>query len=255
MVLKIHFDFHSEMKMNAITWPWLSPLIHNHTVTFWAGPLCDQCYCTVQRAYRPDTSVYPFQGEPFGKMIKELAQQEGVEEDNIVLSLKDQNISAQDTPLAITLSVADIIGEFREFFRVTIWGLWLAGLSGNVNSFLIDIFWLLYKQWSMGPAKNPCVMSHLSVVGNGQTLVWKNDGTVCGMFSNMRRIVCLHTTFMWYIWYRMHNNWQAQTWRKPREHDRYKGTRNGQCIKKDIQGVEGTVNVSNYADLALANSV
>ncbi|PFX24716.1 NFATC2-interacting protein [Stylophora pistillata] len=48
--------------------------------------------------------------EPFGKIISQLAQLEGVSEDKIMLSLADINILGYDTPISIHLSVADIIG-------------------------------------------------------------------------------------------------------------------------------------------------
>lgn len=47
--------------------------------------------------------------EPFGKIISQLAQLEGVSEDKIMLSLADINILGYDTPISIHLSVADII--------------------------------------------------------------------------------------------------------------------------------------------------
>lgn len=47
--------------------------------------------------------------EPFGKIISQLAEQEGVTEDKIMLSLKDINIVGYDTPVSVKLSVADII--------------------------------------------------------------------------------------------------------------------------------------------------
>lgn len=52
------------------------------------------------------------QAESFGKIISQLAAQEGVTEDKIMLSLSDINILGYDTPISIHLSVADIIGEF-----------------------------------------------------------------------------------------------------------------------------------------------
>lgn len=47
--------------------------------------------------------------EPFGKIISQLAEQEGVTEDKIMLSLSDINIVGYDTPISIKLNVADII--------------------------------------------------------------------------------------------------------------------------------------------------
>jgi len=47
--------------------------------------------------------------ESFGKIISQLAAQEGVTEDKIMLSLSDINILGYDTPISIHLSVADII--------------------------------------------------------------------------------------------------------------------------------------------------
>ena len=52
------------------------------------------------------------QAESFGNVISQLAAQEGVTEDKIMLSLSDINILGYDTPISIRLSVADIIGEF-----------------------------------------------------------------------------------------------------------------------------------------------
>jgi len=52
------------------------------------------------------------QVESFGKIISQLAAEEGVTEDKIMLSLSDTNILGYDTPSSIHLSVADIIGEF-----------------------------------------------------------------------------------------------------------------------------------------------
>lgn len=52
------------------------------------------------------------QVESFGKIISQLAVEEGVTEDKIMLSLSDTNILGYDTPSSIHLSVADIIGEF-----------------------------------------------------------------------------------------------------------------------------------------------
>lgn len=52
------------------------------------------------------------QSEPFGKIILQLAEQEGVTEDTILLTLKDINILGYDTPISVQLDVADIIGEF-----------------------------------------------------------------------------------------------------------------------------------------------
>ena len=52
------------------------------------------------------------QAESFGKIISQLAAEEGVTEDKILLSLSDINILGYDTPSSIDLSVADIIGEF-----------------------------------------------------------------------------------------------------------------------------------------------
>lgn len=51
------------------------------------------------------------QSEPFGKIILQLAEQEGVTEDKILLTLKDINILGYDTPISVQLNVADIIGE------------------------------------------------------------------------------------------------------------------------------------------------
>jgi len=47
--------------------------------------------------------------ESFGKIISQLAAEEGVTEDKIMLSLSDTNILGYDTPSSIHLSVADII--------------------------------------------------------------------------------------------------------------------------------------------------
>jgi len=47
--------------------------------------------------------------EPFGKIISQLAEQEGVTEDKIMLSLSDINILGYDTPISVQLNVADII--------------------------------------------------------------------------------------------------------------------------------------------------
>lgn len=47
--------------------------------------------------------------ESFGKIISQLAAQEGVTEDKIMLSLSDINILGYDTPISTRLSVADII--------------------------------------------------------------------------------------------------------------------------------------------------
>lgn len=47
--------------------------------------------------------------EPFGKIILQLAEQEGVTEDKILLTLKDINILGYDTPISVQLNVADII--------------------------------------------------------------------------------------------------------------------------------------------------
>ena len=66
------------------------------------------------------------QAEPFGKIISQLAEQEGVTEDKIMLSLSDINILGYDTPISIKLNVADIIGEFeishvfKIFIKITI---------------------------------------------------------------------------------------------------------------------------------------
>lgn len=51
------------------------------------------------------------QVEPFGNIISQLAEQEGVTEDKIMLSLSDLNILSYDTPRSIKLNIADIIGE------------------------------------------------------------------------------------------------------------------------------------------------
>ena len=53
------------------------------------------------------------QAEQFGKIISQLAEQEGVTEDKIMLSLSDINILGFDTPISVKLNVADIIGEFE----------------------------------------------------------------------------------------------------------------------------------------------
>jgi len=53
------------------------------------------------------------QAEPFGKIISQLAEQEGVTEDKIMLSLSDINILGYDTPISVQLNVADIIGEYE----------------------------------------------------------------------------------------------------------------------------------------------
>lgn len=47
--------------------------------------------------------------EPFGKIILQLAEQEGVTEDKIMLTLKEINILGYDTPISVHLNVADII--------------------------------------------------------------------------------------------------------------------------------------------------
>lgn len=47
--------------------------------------------------------------EPFGNIISQLAEQEGVTEDKIMLSLSDLNILSYDTPRSIKLNIADII--------------------------------------------------------------------------------------------------------------------------------------------------
>ncbi|KAJ7387395.1 Ubiquitin-2 like Rad60 SUMO-like [Desmophyllum pertusum] len=52
--------------------------------------------------------------DSFGKIISQLAGQEGVTEDKIMLSLSDINILGYDTPISIQLSVADIIDEVDE---------------------------------------------------------------------------------------------------------------------------------------------
>lgn len=49
--------------------------------------------------------------EPFGNIISQLAEQEGVTEDKIMLSLSELNILSCDTPSSIKLNIADIIGE------------------------------------------------------------------------------------------------------------------------------------------------
>lgn len=53
------------------------------------------------------------QAEQFGKIISQLAEQEGVTEDKIMLSFSDYNILGYDTPISVNLNVADIIGEFE----------------------------------------------------------------------------------------------------------------------------------------------
>lgn len=57
--------------------------------------------------------MYFLQAEPFGKIISQLAEQEGVTEDKIMLSLSDINILGYDTPISVQLNVADIIGEYE----------------------------------------------------------------------------------------------------------------------------------------------
>ena len=57
------------------------------------------------------------QAESFGKIISQLAAQEGVTEDKIMLSLSDINILGYDTPISTRLSVADIIGEFPHGYQ------------------------------------------------------------------------------------------------------------------------------------------
>ncbi|XP_048582431.1 uncharacterized protein LOC5506965 isoform X5 [Nematostella vectensis] len=47
--------------------------------------------------------------EKFESVIEELAAQEGVDKKNILLSLRDQNINPDDTPLRVGATVADII--------------------------------------------------------------------------------------------------------------------------------------------------
>ena len=49
-------------------------------------------------------------------MISQLAEQEGVTEDKIMLSLSDINILGYDTPISVQLNVADIIGEYAVKF-------------------------------------------------------------------------------------------------------------------------------------------
>lgn len=75
------------------------------------------CLYILVNVDRPCSSLIEFkplssQAEPFGKIISQLAAQEGVTEDKIMLSLSDINILGYDTPISIQLSVADIIGEF-----------------------------------------------------------------------------------------------------------------------------------------------
>ena len=57
--------------------------------------------------------VVVFQADQFQQIIKQLADMEGVNEDNILLSLRDENIVPFDTPLAVRLTVADIIGTVQ----------------------------------------------------------------------------------------------------------------------------------------------
>ena len=49
-------------------------------------------------------------------MISQLAEQEGVTEDKIMLSLSDINVLGYDTPISVQLNVADIIGEYAVKF-------------------------------------------------------------------------------------------------------------------------------------------
>lgn len=60
------------------------------------------------------------QSESFGKIISQLAAQEGVTEDKIMLSLSDINILGYDTPISTRLSVADIIGEFPHGYQFVV---------------------------------------------------------------------------------------------------------------------------------------